>query len=492
MPVKKLCLCIFWGWFIFSHVSAQLIEIKTIPIASDNQFRFQPSFRSGMANVSITLDDPMLDLFMNPAHGLNLSGYHFYISPTIYGSDEETYGARTLPLTFTGKSGNWFGAISAAVQDMKFDKQTFFPPNEPFIDAIPVPAPRMLQNDVKNHFLHGSLGYVLTEGITAIGLAATYADLNGVSGVDMLYSQSDAVEQSGSITGFRAGVIHSFATERFIETILLFEKSKIRHDVFYTDWIFNEEMGYSLPYQRIEKNLDYTDIWGIHVGYQQPLAGTDWHIGGIITINRKDHPKIPNYELMNIPRDPGNSWAYNIGLGLSRSQNGADFGLELIYEPIWSHTWALAAEPVEKQFGGIIPVGDRTVDNTFDFSNYILRVGISRLHIPVGFQMGLEFHTYNYRLKQLDYIRSTGRIQNEDWTEWTLTWGLIIDAEDFQICYYGRRQSGVGIPGVNTGSWRTDAANAVRDFLVAPSGELTLSEQPVTTHQIILSIPLTD
>ena len=31
-----------------------------------------------------------------------------------------------------------------------------------------------------------------------------------------------------------------------------------------------------------------------------------------------DHPKIPNYEIMNIPRDPGTSWSYNLGVGIAR------------------------------------------------------------------------------------------------------------------------------------------------------------------------------
>ena len=39
------------------------------------------------------------------------------------------------------------------------------------------------------------------------------------------------------------------------------------------------------------------------------------------------------------------SWAYNVGLGISRAMGPARFGAELIIEPIVSNTWAEAEAP---------------------------------------------------------------------------------------------------------------------------------------------------
>jgi len=52
--------------------------------------------------------------------------------------------------------------------------------------------------------------------------------------------------------------------------------------------------------------------------YVQPRGEDSWCIGGILTGDRKQHPKIPNDELQNIPRDPGQSWAYNLGIARNR------------------------------------------------------------------------------------------------------------------------------------------------------------------------------
>ena len=49
---------------------AQLISIKTVPVASGDQFLIFPSQKLGMGNVSIAVDDHLLDPFHNPAKGI--------------------------------------------------------------------------------------------------------------------------------------------------------------------------------------------------------------------------------------------------------------------------------------------------------------------------------------------------------------------------------------------------------------------------------------
>jgi hypothetical protein len=49
-----------------------------------------------------------------------------------------------------------------------------------------------------------------------------------------------------------------------------------------------------------------------------PKTPGGWRIGYLFTANRMSHPKIPNYQIQNIPRDPGNTDAFN-RLGLHAS-----------------------------------------------------------------------------------------------------------------------------------------------------------------------------
>ena len=54
-------------------LAAQLIQIKTLPIADGDQWRFFPSANQGLGGVSIALRDSLLDPFDNPAKGARLS-----------------------------------------------------------------------------------------------------------------------------------------------------------------------------------------------------------------------------------------------------------------------------------------------------------------------------------------------------------------------------------------------------------------------------------
>src|SRR5690242_16213215 len=66
---------------------AQLIQIKTLPIADGDQWRIFPSANSGMAGVSIAVADSLLDPFVNPAKASRVTPGRngtFFGSPTFY------------------------------------------------------------------------------------------------------------------------------------------------------------------------------------------------------------------------------------------------------------------------------------------------------------------------------------------------------------------------------------------------------------------------
>src|SRR5256884_4732883 len=96
---------------------AQLISIKTVPIAQGDQFDIFPSQHRGMGGASIALADTLLDPFRSPARGARLAVPRLFASPTFYGVSKGTGGRRTLPLATFRQRGTWFGGLSLAVPE---------------------------------------------------------------------------------------------------------------------------------------------------------------------------------------------------------------------------------------------------------------------------------------------------------------------------------------------------------------------------------------
>jgi hypothetical protein len=204
------------------------------------------------------------------------------------------------------------------------------------------------------------------------------------------------------------------------------------------------------------------------------------------------HPKIPNYEIVNVPRDPGNSAAFNLGLGVARVRGATTFGLDLVYEPIWSHTWAEAASPTVTLAGDTIPTGGRTLENRFRFSNAHFRMGVRQgLSAVAALEFGLALRAVGYRLEQSDPVQLTAREHDERWVEWTPTWGLSLRFPGLDLRYRGQVTHGTGRPGV-AGQLPVLARGDVLagGIIVAPSGPLTLDEVSVVMHQVSIALPL--
>jgi hypothetical protein len=279
--------------------------------------------------------------------------------------------------------------------------------------------------------------------------------------------------------------------------MLLHNRIDMAHDVTYLDWFWDPELRQSVPQGRIEHNEDRTFTWGAHVEYEQPLSAPGWRAGARLTANLASHPKIPNYEIMSIPRDPGRSRAYNLGLGVSRVFEGTTIGVDAIFEPIRSHTWADAASALETVTGDTLAAGARTIENWFRFANAMFRFGISEerrvdeSETVMGVQFGLALRVVNYRLKQVDHVQHTERAQREYWNEWMPTWGLRMEMPRLTIAYRGSVTSGTGRPGVagSNGS-RGDVFATQSSVLIAPSGPLTLDNVSVVSHQLSISLPL--
>jgi hypothetical protein len=496
------CVAVFSS-LLSGTAAAQLIPIKTVPVAEGDQFAFFPSANLGMAGVSIALNDTLLDPFSNPAKAARLRGTHFFGSPSFYSVSSNAGSGRTLPLGGFTRRGSFYSGVVLALQEVSAARRDRLNPLVA-VDFVGAAAPQQqfptTPRTRTNQYALAMVGRVIPEAKLSIAASAFWSGLSAIDGVDLLYAGSQNIKQFGQSLDFRVGMLKEFAGDQSLEAIVVHNRFAMTHDVTYVDFFWDPTLRQTLPTPRFEHNPDRTNTWGLHLQYQRPFADSGRRIGAIITANRMSHPKIPNYEIMAIPRDPGYSTAFDIGVGLSETEGPLTFGVDAIVEPIWSHTWADAEGPVATNDGGTIPAGGRTIENRFRFANGVVRAGLSRefkLEMPESsarMQFGVQLRSINYDLDQYSHVLAAGRKQSEGWTEWTYAWGASVLLPDVEIHYRLRMTSGTGRPGLAapgfvTGPTLADAGGG-RSFLVAPSGALTLDPVHVTTHQISVSLPL--
>jgi hypothetical protein len=472
--------------------TAQLISVKTVPIAQGDQFDFFPSRNQGMASVSIAVADTLLDPFSNPAKASRLQGSYFFGSPAFFSVSSKAGGGRTLPVTALGRSHSFFGGAGLAFQEIDPARRDDF-------QTISF-APGLPQAPARTH--HNRYGFAMlgkafpTVGLS-LGASVSGAGLEAVDGVDLLYAGSQGIEQHGRTIDVRMGALKEWSGARSLEAVVVHNRYQSRHDVTYADWFWDPELRATVPRPRVDHNLDRTNTSGLHLAYAQSVTPS-WRVGGILTANRLTHPKIPNYEIMNIPRDPGHSEAFNIGFGVAKMEKGATMALDAVYEPIRTSTWAEAAGATMSESGAVIPAGGKTVENHFRFSNALVRIGMSQdiaisdSEHQAGIQMGLALRSISYRLQQDNNIAGTSRHQSEQWVEWTPTWGTSVRFPQVEIRYRGRLTTGTGRPGVGSQNRFVDdpTFSAGSSIVAAPSRQLTLDEVRVVSHQLSVSFPI--
>ena len=476
-------------------VTGQVISLKTVPVATGDQFLLFPSENLAMGGVSIALDDRLLDPFANPARGSGFGESQMFSTPTFYSVSNRSGSARTIPVGAAFNSPVWFGNVFAALQNLKRGDQFFNPGIVAEVSRLTrVPVANSLQSQsATNKYANLSIGRRLGDDL-AVGVRVFAGDLGALDGVEHLFASASALGQRGHTTDFRLGLTKEFEGDRTFEAILVHNRFDMTHDAVYQDWVVVDSTTWQWERTlRLETNLDHSRTWGAHVAYDQPVGEHGWRIGGVFTANRKTHPKIPNYEIMNIPRDPGHSNAFNLGVGLARVTEKTRFGLDLIYEPAVSETWAEAEGPVATASGDTIPDKGKTVENSFDFANAYINMGVHHDTGPVILQFGLRVSAYDFHLDQWDNVDETFRRQDESWMEWVPSWGATFRFSDLELRYLGRITTGTGRPGiatVGTGRLEVSAAAAQNDILLAPEGPLTLQDATVMTHQLSIAVPI--
>ena len=460
--------------FLFISIcSSQLISVKSVPLATGSQFDIYPSESFGMGGISIAFDDTYKDPFCNPVCGRKIQKSTVFCLPTFYTDSEQENFNKSLPVALLYRHAEWFSGFCLSLQEIN---------NQSKINNMWwISSEKLSSRSRKNHYIHLFAGREVIKHTTYLAGSFFLSDLNAVDGIDYLYTNSTGIEMEGNIHDYRLGLSHIFENHHTVELLLLYHRFNMTHDVVYFYW----------PFDDTEKYEDHTNTWGGYLRYLYPFINNSWQIGSIMTMNYKTHPKIPNYDLMNIPRDPGDSYAYNFGIGIAKSTDSLRFGIDMIYEPIWSNTWAEALSNTYSITGKIIAPGEKTVINDFQFYNYHLRAGFGSQGRIIGIQLGITMRSVNYRLKQDDFILERKRNVEENWFEWDFTWGLLLKLSGFNFHYQGKVSYGQGRPGIDTNNRISYASVGMQsDIILAPAGDLTLAETAILTHRIMIDVPL--
>jgi hypothetical protein len=488
-------------------IGAQIIQVKTLPIADGDQWRLFPSANAGIGDVSIALRDSLLDPFGNPAKGSRLRAHSrglVFGSPSVYSMSKQAGGGQTLPVGGIKRFGSMFAGAAVAVQQIDRPDRSPFVPNPAAlvaVDGTPIAVDRPSR---RNQFGFATLGRAFENTGWSVGASATWSALHGIDGVDQLYAGSQSVAQKGRTLDMRVGALKDWAGGRTFEALLLHNRFDMTHDVTWADQVWNPNTRTFASRARFDHNLDRTNLYGLQLGYSQPLSDSGWRVGAQVTSNLMSHPKLPEYQIaqaMVIPWDPGHTAAYDFGVGISRAFELTRFGIDAIYEPIRTHTWG--ETPTDIRNGSTtIPAGAKTTENWFRFSNAILRTGLSQ-ELPmdslrvalrgIRLEGGIVMRAISYRLHQIDHVAASTRADNEDWIEWTRTWGLGIRFTNVEVRYTGRSTTGVGRTGVidnGGGVFRAAADVSASNFLSAPTNATSLTGVSVFTHQVSVSLPI--
>lgn len=482
---------------------AQYIGLKTVPLAAGDQFLVFPTSNLGMGGVSIALDDALLDPYSNPARGARSTGSRFVSAPTSYAVSGDNGGARTMPLGVQLTGDRWFGGVLLALQDLDHGRALarWIPPLDVGAPAVPR-ADALAVRSTTNRFGHLSLGRRIGDR-WAVAASAMFVGLNGTDGVEQLFANAWDIEESGGVRDYRIGVLGTFAGGRSVEAALVYNRYRMTHDVTSVTWALTDSASWLFtPEVQKELHRNTSKTWGAHVRYVQPIEDTPWRAGGFLTANRKDHPKIPTYDLTAveiatrppIPRDPGNSWAVNVGAGMAYEEGPTTFAVDVVYEPAVSDTWADDVVEVTAADGSVIPPGGHTVDNHFVFNNAHAGMGLNReIGERWAVQLGVRMRSYSYRMEQKDHVLGLDRSLTQQWTEWTPTWGASFELNGIEVRYVGLASSAshFPFPSLSFGEDEVFAVpDAAGDVLAPPAGLVATPDETVVTHRVQLSVPI--
>ncbi len=481
--------------------AAQVVSLRTVPIPAGEQFLVAPSRALGMGGAGVALDDPWQDPFVNPAKGARNERLRFFALPTAYGADGTGGGGATFPVAFLARHGRLFGGGGLAVQSPDDPNVNYygnysywaahFPPGP---GGAPPPKPADLGAPA-NRYGYGTVGWILGDGRTSVGVGVGGSRLQQMDGVERLYPNRVWIQEGGHTLDLRAGVLRELPGGASVEALLLASRIDMHYDVGRTQstWAnLPTPPGYIVTTRSwIDHNRDVSRTYGLHLRYVGARDTAGVRVGYIATVNKKDYPVLPNYDIAPVPRDPGDSWAFQAGIGMSKERGKGTSALELVLEPAWSHTWATS--PAHPDASGAVMVPEAvTSENFFHFYNAHAVAGFERRTDWGSYQYGLRIDEIHYSLSRQDFQTGGNIDSNDGWLEWTPTWGLAVHAGPVDLRYAGHLTS-KGFP-FDFGESKTvvtpsNFPGTGVDVLPPAVGSST-REFWTAAHQITISVPV--
>jgi hypothetical protein len=474
---------------ISSSAYSQVIQVKTIPVAEGPVGTINPSGLEVAGGAGIAVIDSLDGSYTNPALG-TLSSSSVTIAPRFFGIGPdpavETGTMWTLPIHTMYRAGGWAGGMSFVVQKAEAGNQFA----GPVLHIGLTPSgdqwlPQRSRTHTKNAFVGASLSRRIPNSDWSVGVGGHHGILNWADGAHLLYGSRAYIEQRGRSTELRLGAARQSGSGRFFDLAAAYHDYRMTHEIYTWNW------GWWQPQAAINHRLEYDHTYGVGIKarHHEPLS-EQWTAGIKLAANVKHHAKIPDYDLMRIPRDPGNTQAFQAGVGLARHHDGRRFAVDLVFEPIWSHTWADTPTELETQGDVIIPAGGITVENDFFLYNVHLRLGMTSTRGRAVHQYGINMRRIAYRLDQTNYIQATERRQFESWIETDVSGGSTFRVLGADLGYSLHMTIGTGNPYVGGDGFQLlRSTGSFADFPIAPAGDLKLDHLFVFSAQTFLRIP---
>ena len=348
---------------IFCSLTAfgQLIPVRTYPVLSEDTYLPLPARYGGMGNVSIALADDQREPFINPAALLSTRArfVSVFVLPRISSWDLRTTSLDvwTSPVDMSAvedrqSATNYFAPIGViqhadrtALGLLAAVHRTTSRQFEQWSSGSgTVVSPPTESSFGANNVALSAAGAAFVPGTSiAIGLGTTLVDVRGIDGIQFLYPNSKTLDIDGKLREYRVGLLMSPLSNDQVSLLAGWNSMEVKQSATY-EWS-------PTPVNNEDKN----HTWFGQITYRVPLS-QHATLGVLGLGNWREHPKLPNYPLSGVPRDPGTTQAYNVGFGFSiLASANTLLAFEYVFEPIRCNTWIEALTDLTGS-GGVITV----------------------------------------------------------------------------------------------------------------------------------------
>jgi hypothetical protein len=467
-------------------LQGQTVPAKTVASPRGQQFFFLPTSRVGMGELLVAADDPLRDPFLNPA----IKGdwpLRFSLTPTIYRDKRKTVQGRTFPFAALIAGNIWFGTFAFALQELEeAPKEIFSLPSElnGVVDA---------EEPSRNTYLLGSIGRRIGSKVS-FGLKLAYGELELLDGERRLHPSALALSQAGETRTVTLGTTYTPKPDHSFRATLSNSLVEMEHE--WTGWRrrASEIPGIPGPAEL----WSWTDgsrfeAWEGRVHYTLSIPRERLRLTAMASLRKRDQSRVPGYDLVHIPFDPGSTTIGEFGLAWDAVGPLFRLAIEAGVSPGSAETTILA-DSAQSLNGTTLQPGDPAFGHDFRFNNWWATAGVD---VPIrsgGFQLGLGARGHRFRLDQRDHLRGEDHEYKISWTEWMPSLGVRAVIWGVEMGY-AVRLINRGTAPCDPHSYRSrcrpwPVPYHFTGLRVAPTLPEDLPDFSFTTHQLTVSVPL--